>query len=189
MTLQVQRLLFLSLATILLCSKVSISGEVLNVDLNAVNDEFWMMPRSLVVREEKGEESCRPAGECEECTETRKKRQEVCGKTGKIQVYKCFVEEEGTETTTRTIFKSCRRTRADEEFLMVRFQVFCFLLGSLSFLYAKRQKTQSASLFDQRRLRRNSSIEVPNVEEREIESSPDEDSEMEPLTAKPLDVV
>jgi len=95
MTLQVQRLLFLSLATILLCSKVSISGEVLNVDLNAVNDEFWMMPRSLVVREEKGEESCRPAGECEECTETRKKRQEVCGKTGKIQVYKCFVEEEG----------------------------------------------------------------------------------------------
>lgn len=47
-------------------------------------------------------------------------------------------------------YQSCRRTVDDEEFLLMRFQVFCFLAGTIAFISVRRQKAQHASLFDQR---------------------------------------
>jgi hypothetical protein len=43
-------------------------------------------------------------------------------------------------------------TAADDEFLLVRFQVFCILLGAFAVVSVKKQKIVSASLFDQRKL-------------------------------------
>lgn len=54
----------------------------------------------------------------------------------------------------QTIYTSCPRTKADDEFLLVRFQVFCLLFGSLACISSRRQKSASASLFDQRKLAR-----------------------------------
>jgi hypothetical protein len=51
----------------------------------------------------------------------------------------------------RLVYEPCRRTEADEEFLMVRMQVFCLLIGALAFLSVRRQKAASANLFDQRK--------------------------------------
>jgi hypothetical protein len=47
--------------------------------------------------------------------------------------------------------RSCKYTEADEEFAMVRLQMFCLLIGSMAFMSVKRQKKVSASLFDQRK--------------------------------------
>jgi hypothetical protein len=56
------------------------------------------------------------------------------------------------ETGTRTNYESCKRTAADEEFLLVRLQVFCLLLGAFAVVSVRKQKIVSASLFDQRKL-------------------------------------
>lgn len=40
----------------------------------------------------------------------------------------------------------------DEVFLLVRFQVFCFLTGTFAFMSVRKQKAAAASLFDQRKL-------------------------------------
>lgn len=49
------------------------------------------------------------------------------------------------------MYRSCSRTEADEEFLLIRLQVFCLLMGSFAFLMVRRQKVSSANLFDQRK--------------------------------------
>jgi len=53
------------------------------------------------------------------------------------------------------VYRSCKRTSTDEEFLMLRLQVFCLLIGVTAFVSARRQKFAHASLFDQRKMRRN----------------------------------
>jgi hypothetical protein len=53
---------------------------------------------------------------------------------------------------SRTVYRSCKRTVEDEEFLLVRFQVFCFLTGTIAFMSVRKQKAAAASLFDQRKL-------------------------------------
>ena len=55
-------------------------------------------------------------------------------------------------SSSRTVYRSCPRTVNDEEFLMVRFQVFCFLTGAIAFMSVRKQKAAAASLFDQRKL-------------------------------------
>jgi hypothetical protein len=59
---------------------------------------------------------------------------------------------DGNEIGTRTKFESCKRTAADDEFLLVRFQVFCILLGAFAVVSVRKQKRLSATLFDQRKL-------------------------------------
>jgi hypothetical protein len=49
------------------------------------------------------------------------------------------------------MYRSCARTKWDEEYLMVRLQVFCLLLGVLSIVSLKKQKVSTATLFDQRK--------------------------------------
>lgn len=55
---------------------------------------------------------------------------------------------------TREAIQSCKRTKSDEEFLVVRLQVFCLLIGVLSLVAARKQKAASASLFDQRKIQK-----------------------------------
>ena len=42
----------------------------------------------------------------------------------------------------------------DDQLLVLRMQIICLVLGAMSISSVRRQKTLSASLFDQRRLRR-----------------------------------
>jgi hypothetical protein len=57
----------------------------------------------------------------------------------------------------RKVYRSCARTKWDDEFLMVRLQLFCLLLGAWSFASLKKQKMATASLFDQRKQKRGGS--------------------------------
>jgi hypothetical protein len=56
------------------------------------------------------------------------------------------------EIGKRTKYQSCKRTRAEEEFRVVRLQVLCLLLGAVAVVSVRKQKMVSASLFDQRKL-------------------------------------
>ena len=47
--------------------------------------------------------------------------------------------------------QSCKRTRTDEDYLMVQLQLFCLVIGSLTYRQVKRQKQLYASGFDQRK--------------------------------------
>ena len=48
-------------------------------------------------------------------------------------------------------YESCRRTQADDEFLLVRLQVFCLTVGTLAFASVRKQRVLSANAFDKRR--------------------------------------
>lgn len=91
------------------------------------------------------------------------------------------------------VFKSCKRTVEDDEFLMMRLQVICFLLGSVSLFAVRKLKSTTATLFDQRKAaKRGSQYDSPDDDgEIEIEFSSmigqNSAEEMQPLT--PLDVV
>jgi hypothetical protein len=61
--------------------------------------------------------------------------------------------EVGENASFKIIYQSCKRTVDEEEFLMVRFQLFCLLTGTIAFVSIRRQKAANASLFDQRIMR------------------------------------
>lgn len=77
----------------------------------------------------------------------------------------------------------------------IRLQLICFMLGSIALWTVRRQKSSSATLFDQRRsMRRTVSISKDisnalNFELPELNGNSEGNGEMEPLTAKPLDIV
>ena len=67
--------------------------------------------------------------------------------------YRFCAESDNVDAApSRTVNHRCRRTVADEEFLLVRFQVFCLLTGTIAFVSVRKQKAAAASLFDQRKL-------------------------------------
>lgn len=104
---------------------------------------------------QESKERCTVLGECELCPHGGRKSndEEGCEETGRRQRFNCVVTEgdSGKPIKSRKEYRSCRRTRADEQFLMVRMQAICALLGTLSLISVRRQKLRSASLFDQRR--------------------------------------
>ena len=58
-------------------------------------------------------------------------------------------------TVTRYI--PCNRTELDEQSRFVHFQLFCLIMGTLSFVWVRRYRVIYASLFEQRKLSRVSS--------------------------------
>lgn len=58
---------------------------------------------------------------------------------------------DGPDVETVIVFRSCQRTAEDEEFRLLRFQLFCFMGAIASFWQVRKQKAVSASLFDQRK--------------------------------------
>mmetsp|Transcript_19586 Transcript_19586/g.27707 ORF Transcript_19586/g.27707 Transcript_19586/m.27707 type:complete len:164 (+) Transcript_19586:78-569(+) len=94
---------------------------------------------------------CHVIDKCRECTKHELIDNDVCEKTRKIERIECIRYQGDDEISSTKKFRSCKRTEADEEFLMMRLQMFCFLLGFMSLFSAKRQKRIHASLFDQRK--------------------------------------
>lgn len=92
------------------------------------------------------QESCTVLEFCRRCTDGDRRDHPECQSTGIVSIVKCLTEEE--EHTI--MYQVCQRTKADEEFLMIRLQVFCLVLGVLSLLSVRKQKSNASSLFDQR---------------------------------------
>jgi hypothetical protein len=90
-------------------------------------------------------DSCTVLESCHRCTDGDRRDHPECQSTGIISITKCSTEEEES-----VIYQVCQRTKADDEFLMIQLQMFCLLLGVVSFLSVRRQRTTASSLFDQR---------------------------------------
>jgi hypothetical protein len=58
----------------------------------------------------------------------------------------------GAQAAVSRIYESCRRTKEDEEFLLVRLQVIWLLIGAFALISVRRQKRMNATLFDQRKI-------------------------------------
>uniref|UniRef100_A0A7S1YJ98 PSI domain-containing protein n=1 Tax=Grammatophora oceanica TaxID=210454 RepID=A0A7S1YJ98_9STRA len=134
---------------------------------------------------------CSIVSQCTMCTATQRRSEEECKSTGRIEIVDCKGEED--EDVHR--FRSCKRTQADEQFLMVRMEVICFFLGSLAFLSAKRQKSIHTTLFDQRRQAKRSSTmgSDAHIEMSVLNGDGDEERaplvQSSPLTTERIDVV
>lgn len=105
------------------------------------------------------EEMCDITSECRMCSTSDKESIEQCDKTGKIEVVTCIsISNNATQQEDRIqrqkVYRSCKRTSSDDEFLMIRLQVFCLLIGVTAFASSRKQKQLNASLFDQRSLNR-----------------------------------
>jgi hypothetical protein len=90
------------------------------------------------------------------------------------------------------VFKPCKRTVEDDEFLMMRMQIICFLFGSISLFAVRKLKSTTATLFDQRKAaKRGSQHGSADDDDIEIEFSSmlgqNTAEEMQPLT--PINVV
>ncbi|CAJ1959466.1 unnamed protein product [Cylindrotheca closterium] len=89
------------------------------------------------------------------CRSNDLRTSEACKATGRRQRFYCSLDGQSNIASggeeKNEVYKSCKRTEADGEFSMVRFQVFCFFLGSMALASAKKQLRLSSSLFDQRK--------------------------------------
>lgn len=111
---------------------------------------------------------CEPVSECEVCTTGQRDKEPLCQDTGRVQRFHCKSLDDGS---AKDEFKICKRTVADEEFLMMRMQVLFFLFGSLSLLAVRKLRGTTATLFDQRKAKRNNQ-NYNQDNEVEIEFSP-----------------
>ncbi|KAL7553634.1 hypothetical protein ACHAWF_016939 [Thalassiosira exigua] len=143
------------------------STPSVNVNVNGANDATPSTP----TREQS--EFCSPVSECEMCPhnwkvliekedEKIKGELESCTMHGRRRKFECsilFKETESSEKLARSSFeyRPCRYTEADEQYRMVRMQMICLLIGVWSMRNVCRQRVVSASLFDQRRMRIQSS--------------------------------
>lgn len=132
------------------------------------------------------ETKCDMTGVCEMCTDAERTSPESeCGPTGRHQHFKCVTSEGDEEISSRASYKSCNRTSADEEFLMIRLQAICFTIGVVS-LFSVRKNRQLGA-FDQRREVAKRGTNTLNPD---IFSGDSMDQEMVPLASSdPLDVV
>lgn len=100
-----------------------------------------------------------PAGKCTQCTFSEQKVYEACQVTGKWQRFECVVAGDAVEVrrmqdeSTEAIFemKSCKYTDFDEGIAMFELQIFCLLIGCLSFMTVRKHKRVSSSMFDRRK--------------------------------------
>ncbi len=90
-------------------------------------------------------DSCTVLESCHRCTDGDRRDHPECQSTGIISITKCSTQEDES-----IIYQVCQRTKADDEFLMIQLQMFCLVLGVVSFLSVRRQRTTASSLFDQR---------------------------------------
>jgi hypothetical protein len=84
-----------------------------------------------------------------------------CDATGKHQLYQCQSfdtnndrdDDDTSSSHNVKVYKSCHRTKWDEDYLMFRLQGICMALAFLSLKSVRREKVTSESLFDQRKRR------------------------------------
>mmetsp|Transcript_30348 Transcript_30348/g.44908 ORF Transcript_30348/g.44908 Transcript_30348/m.44908 type:complete len:232 (-) Transcript_30348:563-1258(-) len=122
--------------------------ETIESDTDAANDS------ADTASTEEGEEeteTCNPLGECELCPHQRAEKDE-CKKTRRRRKFECVVT--GSKKRTQK-YESCLRTNADEQSLMLRYQLIWLVTGFISMLFVRKHKRSNASLFELRSNRRN----------------------------------
>ena len=111
----------------------------------------------------KVEGKCKPApnSQCELCQGGARSGHEGCEETGKRQNFLCehpvnSDDDDKADDSPISYFFSCKRTRVEEEYLVMRLQGLCALVAFMSLRNVKRERILSESLFDNRkRLGRN----------------------------------
>jgi Jumping translocation breakpoint protein (JTB) len=125
---------------------------------------------------------CEATGVCEMCTDAERSIPESeCEPTGRHQHFKCVTSIGDEQDTSIATYRSCKRTEADEEFLMMRLQAICFTIGVVSLFSVRRNRQLGA--FDQRKEGKRGNI-------LNLAALSDNEQEMVPLApSDPLDVV
>lgn len=139
------------------------------------------------------QESCTVLEACHRCTDGDRRDHPECQTTGIIAISKCTIDD----NEDAVVYQVCQRTKADDEFLMIQLQVFCMILGIVSFLSVRRQKSTASSLFEQRQRMRtpkaNSAIELGTTSKTRHEGTlsrlSSREEEKVPLTQQRLEVV
>lgn len=98
---------------------------------------------------------------------------------------------------TVTRYKSCKRTRDDEQSRFMHFQLWCLILGTVSFVWVRRFRVVYASLFEQRKLSifpgRRSTLDGNNTGSAEMMNGGSLEmatrEEVSPLTSSNLEVI
>jgi hypothetical protein len=113
--------------------------------------------------------NCALISSCTACTDTDRSDVVECSATGRIETYRCIraVHEDHVPYRRRLeealdnselqqqlsiFYRSCARTKTEQEFMFIQFQVFCGFIGCLSAYSIRKQKMTVATLFDQRRM-------------------------------------
>jgi len=121
--------------------------------------------------------NCKPApsSTCELCPGGAHSGRPDCETTGKHQLHLCqtsYLDDDDVSDPDE-VFRSCKRTRWDEDYLMMRLQGLCMLLAFLSLRSVKREKVSTETLFDQRkRIAQIGNANVQNVQKKSQEMVP-----------------
>jgi len=101
------------------------------------------------------EECTTPVSKCTHCTFSDQKLNDVCHETGRWQKFECIPKDESNSDEENPdphyVMKSCKYTDFDEGVAMIRLQIFCLLIGSLSMISVRKQKRLFSSMFDRRK--------------------------------------
>lgn len=124
-----------------------------------------------------GEEKCVEVEQCQLCYSG----EEGCAITGRRRKFECT----NPSGAKREVFHSCRRTVAEEEWLVFKLQIVCILLGILSMRSTRSRKIASANLFDQRRIGNNQKRSMNDSNS--TETNDEKVDETETLLAKSKD--
>jgi len=93
--------------------------------------------------------------ECAYCSDYKNDASDECKATGRRERIECnFLSSETSEEENERKYRSCRRTKKDDELLVMQLQLMCLLTSYFSLLSMRREKLKSVSLFDQRVVRR-----------------------------------
>lgn len=92
--------------------------------------------------------TCMEAGSCVKCL-TEELESEYCKATNRKMKISCTEEDE----TVVEDYKSCHLTAEDDQLRLVIFQIIMALVGGLAYWGVQVRKANSASLFDNRKMR------------------------------------
>lgn len=133
---------------------------------------FACVNKSLAFIEGVPSSDCKPISECELCERGQLANNE-CEETGRHIKWSCNEEDENEDIIEYT---SCKRTRIEEEYNVVRFEAVCLLISLFSLRSVRREKLLSESLFD--KLKRQA-----KVQQQQQGKSSRHEQEMTPLVS------
>lgn len=149
------------------------------------------------------EEKCIQVGQCKRCSSSEQQEYKACRDTGRWVKFECIMTTETDNNnfllprstaaaedeilskislSEKVDMRSCKYTEFDEEFTMIRLQIFCLLIGSLAIVSVKKQKRLSFSLFDQRKQQRANTTANNGKRSSDFVTEDDEEIEFTPMT-------
>lgn len=123
-------------------------------------DHYILKDRNI--EEYESENSCAPSSECVLCPETHFIELDECKLTHRRQVFTCFISRDGNLSGEYRLYKSCNRTKLDEQYIIIHIQILCLLLVLFFMIPFRRKKTLNASSFDHRNIKDISDDESPS---------------------------